>query len=70
VVLKRCCACTTLILSYDDADADDDDDDDDLPGRSSNEADVAHCRISGSKCRCSRKADGDWQQQRRPASML
>jgi len=26
VVLKRCCACTTLILSYD---ADDDDDDDD-----------------------------------------
>ena len=36
VVLKRCCACTTLILSYDDADdadadadADDDDDDDD-----------------------------------------
>jgi len=30
VVLKRCCARTTLILSYDDADdADDDDDDDD-----------------------------------------
>ena len=28
VVLKRCCACTTLIWSYDD-DADDDDDDDD-----------------------------------------
>jgi len=34
VVLKRCCACTTLIPSYDDdadadADADDADDDDD-----------------------------------------
>jgi len=29
VVLKRCCACTTLIWSYDDDDADDDDNDDD-----------------------------------------
>ena len=30
--LKRCCACTTLIWSYDDADDDDDDDDASLSG--------------------------------------